>query len=80
MQEEKKMDEYIRESVQLRADIVEAICRVKSTVLSTLLIEKYLNDKTWEKISETLGFARYHVEHRLHQEALDALEIPEKYL
>lgn len=62
----KKIDELSRTN----SDIVSAIYQVDDNVLRTLLIERFINNKTWEMVSLRLGYDFYHVIKRLYPKAI----------
>lgn len=55
-------------------EIREAISMVENTTLQTLLIQRYLELKTWERIAEDLELSDYWVRTRLHSRALYEIE------
>ena len=64
----------ISQLAKTNSDILSAIYKVEDNILRTLLIERYINNKTWEKISIILGYDFYHVIKRLYPKAVKEVE------
>ena len=79
MQEEKRTQDYIAEIAQTRKDIEAAIYAVKDAKLSTLLMMRYMQHRSWEQIAVIMHYSYVHIVHRMHPEALKAVKIPGKY-
>lgn len=68
---------------KVSAEIVQ-LCRLETEIACTidrqpepyrtLLYERYINGKTWEQIAVVLNYSYVHVVHRLHPEALRAVQ------
>lgn len=65
-----KIDELFRTN----SDIVSAIYQVEDNILRALLIERFINNKTWEMVSLRLGYDFYHVVKRLYPKAVAEVE------
>lgn len=65
-----KINNRIKELNEIKTEIITVINNVQSSTLRTLLIERYINYKTWEQIEEILGYSYVHIVHRLHPKAL----------
>lgn len=63
------LDERVKELIVYRAKMLELIKELSSSTYRTLLIARYINCETWEKIAEDMGYDVRHV-HRLHGAAL----------
>lgn len=48
--------------------------QVESATLRRLLIKRYIQNLTWEKIAEQLNYSYKHVVHILHPKALSAIK------
>lgn len=63
---------------------VAQLCRIETEVACTidrmpepyrtLLYERYINGKTWEQIAVAMDYSYVHIVHRLHPQALRAIE------
>lgn len=58
---------------QIRAEISSVIEQVQDNTLATLLIEYYLNDKSWVEVAAALGYSYQTVVQRKHPDALKAV-------
>lgn len=65
-----KINNRIKELNEIKIEIITAINDVQNSTLRTLLIERYINYKTWEQIEEILGYSYVHIVNRLHPKAL----------
>ena len=65
--------------IQLKAEIVDTIKAVDCIEYQLILEKRYICDKSWPEIAVDLGYKMRHL-YKLHDEALDAIRIPEKYL
>ena len=63
--------------VELKKDIIRRIKAVESSELQTVLELRYLSYMRWEEIAIELGYGIDNV-FRLHRNALDEIEIPER--
>jgi hypothetical protein len=79
MEEEQRTADYIREIAETRKDIETAIFAVKDSKLCTLLMMRYMQNRTFEQISVMMHYSYVHVVHTLHPSALKQVEVPEKY-
>ena len=76
MDMEQEVDEAIDGLVELKADIMKAISRVPDARERVVLELRYLAFKDWASIADALGLHVRQV-YRLHDEALQHIEIPE---
>lgn len=78
-----EVDRQLDELNRVRTEILHAIRGVEDAVLATILIEYYINGKTWEQIAVDLGYAYRHIT-RLHGQALkkvkDVLLCPTQFV
>ncbi|MGI6155712.1 MAG: hypothetical protein ACOYEB_07175 [Enterococcus lemanii] len=72
------IDERIDQLNQIKAEILNAITAVQDCTLRTLLIERYINFKTWEQIAVDMGYSFAHVTKTLHPMALQKLDYPKQ--
>lgn len=70
---EKKIDERVDELHMVKVEILNAINTVPDCTLRTLLIERYINFKTWEQIAVNLNYT-YRQTVRLHGRALEIIK------
>ena len=56
-------------------EVVKTIDSVTDNALNTLLYKRYINGKTFEQIAVEMNYSYYHVVHRLHPEALEAVKM-----
>ena len=68
------LENKIDELSKTNSDIISAIYKVEDNILRTLLIERFINNKTWEMVSHRLGYDFYHVIKRLYPKAVAELE------
>lgn len=70
-------DEVRRQEAALnrvRVEILQACAKVEDNVLSALLIEYYVNGKTWEQVADAIHYSYSQTVKHKHGEALDAVE------
>lgn len=70
----RKIDEKIDELYLVKTEILTAVGMVENSAYRTLLIERYINFKTWEEIAERMGRSAYWTRTRLHDDALAEIE------
>lgn len=71
---EEKIDERVDELHRIKGEILDTISAVPDGTLRTLLIERYINFKTWEQIAVDMGYSWRQV-FRLHGEALQEVKM-----
>ncbi len=59
---------------QVNSDIISAIYSVKDDILRILLIERFINNKTWDNVAIRLGYDFYYVIKRLYPKAVAEVE------
>lgn len=67
------IDSRIDELYKIKQEILAAIHSVDDAVLRTLLIKRYIQNKTWECIADEMHYSYVHVVHNLHPQALTAV-------
>lgn len=70
----KVIDERIDKLYDTKHEIIKAINRVDNPTYRRLLIARYLEFRTWEKIAIDMHYSYKHVVHYLHPRALKKLE------
>lgn len=70
----KQVDDMISELMEYRGELLNALNQMNNHTYKTLLIERYINCQTWEKVAEKMRYSYIHVVHRLHPQALEAME------
>ncbi len=65
-----RLNKKISELSRANSDIFSAIYKVDNDILRILLIERFINNKTWENVSVRLGYDFYHVVKRLYPKAV----------
>ena len=68
-----KIDRRIDELCAIKAEILSAINKVEDTSLRTLLLERYINCKTWERIAVDMCYSFSTVVQYKHPQALNAI-------
>lgn len=74
---ETEINQDMMKLVALKKDIIRRIKAVESAELQTILELRYLSYMRWEEIAIELGYGIDNV-FRLHRNALDEIEIPER--
>jgi len=67
-------DKQIKRLEQVRAEILNTIAQVEDNTLATLLIEYYVNNKTWYEIANILNCDYNYTINRKHSAALQEVE------
>ena len=65
--------------VDLKAELVSVIKAVDSIDHQLILEKRYITGKSWPEIAVDLGYKMRHM-YKVHDEALENIKIPEKYL
>lgn len=71
---ERQIDSRIDMLYRIKQEIRQAIEQVENPIYRTLLIKRYLNFKTWEKIAEEMNYSYMHIT-RLHGKALQEVKM-----
>lgn len=64
--------------VELKTEIIATIKAVDCIEYQLILEKRYISGKSWPEIAVDLGYKMRHL-YKLHDEALAAVKIPEKY-
>ncbi len=64
------IDKRIEELSIYRKKMLDIINKIPDTTYRTLLISRYINCETWEKVAETIGYSDVWVRTNLHSKAL----------
>ena len=72
-----RLEDAVIQMIELKKDIIRRIKAVESSELQTVLELRYLSYMRWEEIAIELGYGIDNV-FRLHRNALDEIEIPER--
>lgn len=72
----KQVDDMTAELIRYRGKVLKAINQVQNKTYKMLLIERYINCKTWEHIAESIGLKDVRHIYRLHKKALKYIKIP----
>lgn len=65
-----EVNKQIARLEEVRAEILNTIAQVEDNTLATLLIEYYVNNKTWYEVANLLGYSFAHVTKTFHANAL----------
>lgn len=71
----REIDDLIDKLLKLKLEINTVISTVNDYRLQTVLIEYYINCKTWEQVAESMSYDKRHVT-RLHGQALQKIKMP----
>lgn len=69
-----QIEEAIEELEIAKAEVLHVIRLVRDNILATLLIEYYVNCRTWEETASKIHYSTYDTSHRKHFEALDEIQ------
>ena len=69
-----EVEAQIDELNRIRTEILHAIRGVPNSTLATLLIEYYVNGKTWEQVAQCISYSYSQVVKYLHPAALRAVQ------
>lgn len=69
----REIDRRIDQLYTVKQEIMSVINKLEDGTLRALLIEYYVNGKTWEQVADGLHYSRMQV-FRLHNKALDGIE------
>ena len=70
---EEKLDRLVDALCDVKSEILDVVGRVGDGTLRTLLIERYINLKTWERVAVDMGYSWKQM-HRLHGKALGVVK------
>ena len=69
---EEEIDRQVAALYVILGEISHAVSQVEEPILRVLLTERYINDKTWEQVADSMGYDLRWV-HRLHKRAVAAI-------
>lgn len=69
-----KINRRVDELLRVKAEILSVIERAEDGTLRQLLMERYINGKTWEKVAVDMNYSYSNIIHRLHPAALRAVQ------
>lgn len=69
------MDDRLKELYTYQRKMLKLINRVDDSTYRALLTARYINCETWEQIAIDMNYSYVHIVHRLHPQALDAINI-----
>ena len=75
---ENEIAKDMEQLVELKAEIITTIKAVECIEYQLILEKRYISDKSWPEIAVDLSYKMRHL-YKLHDEALAAIKIPEKY-
>ena len=61
----------LRRLDDVKQDVLEVIALVPDATQRNILLGYYVQDKTWEKVAESVNYCYAHTVHRLHKKALE---------
>lgn len=70
-----ELEQRISELEDYQNEMLKLINNIPNSTYRTLLIEYYINCKSWEDVAESMKFSAYWVRRRLHSDALGSAEI-----
>lgn len=70
----KMIDDRIDELYAIKQEILKAINKLEDNTYRTLLIERYINFKTWENIAVDMNYCYKHIVHTLHPKSLKCIK------
>lgn len=65
-----RLEEEQEQLAETQLDLINTIQQVKENLLATVLIEYYINGRTWEQVAETLHYSESYTRGVLHGWAL----------
>lgn len=69
-----QIDRRVEELARVKAEVLEAIEQVRDGTLRQLLIERYIQCRTWEQVAVNMHYSYSQVVKYLHPAALHAIE------
>ncbi|MBC8537052.1 hypothetical protein [Feifania hominis] len=71
---EETINERINELLEVKQEILAAIRNIDRQEYRVLLIDRYVNGYTWEKVAQHMHYSTKHVLSEMHPAALDAAQ------
>lgn len=78
IEEETRTNERVEQLMNLQKEIQAAISAVQDEKCRTVLIMRYIGNKSFEQIAVSMNYSYWHLTHSIHQKALNMLKIPLK--
>ena len=69
------MDNRLKELYTYQRKMLKLINHVDDSTYRALLTARYINCETWEQIAIDMNYSYVHIVHRLHPQALDAINV-----
>ena len=69
-----ELKQRISELEDYQAEILHLINKVSNSTYRTLLIEYYINCKSWEEVGADMHYSYVHIVNRLHPQALNEID------
>lgn len=69
-----KIEDEQKRLALVHAEIISTTAKVQDAALRALLIEHYVNGRTWRETAEKLHYNEVHVRGKMHARALRAVE------
>lgn len=73
----RQIDEQIDRLIQIKSEILLAIRTVDDSICRRLLIERYLNFRTWEEVANIIHHGYDYTRKELHSKALGKIKDPQ---
>ncbi|MDR1753765.1 MAG: hypothetical protein LBR74_02520 [Eubacterium sp.] len=71
---QESIDDYEKQALELKSEIIDNIMKLKNRVLSTLLMHRYINGKDWYEIGELINYNPDYTRKLLHKAAIKEFE------
>lgn len=68
-----ELEQRISELEEYQSEMLKLINNIPNSTYRTLLIEYYINCKSWEKVEQDMNYSYVHIVHRLHPRALNEI-------
>ncbi len=72
----RQVDEMTAQLIKYRGELLIVLSGMENEKYKFLLIERYINCKTWEQVSDSIGLKDVRHIYRLHKKALRSVKIP----
>lgn len=68
-----ELEQRISELEDYQSEMLKLINNIPNSTYRTLLIEYYINCKSWERVEQDMNYSYVHIVHRLHPQALNEI-------
>ena len=68
-----ELEQRISELEDYQNEMLKLINNIPNSTYRTLLIEYYINCKSWERVEQDMNYSYVHIVHRLHPQALNEI-------